>query len=530
MTTISKKQASPSIAKTQEQDLDLADQFQATQEHLVDAQNQLAALLVASATSPLVELQLEARRKEAQALRDELLRRYGSIALTWILRGGKVRFAFPDAPADYDRTKEPKSAPERTDDPPTPVPLLADALPTADALSLPAEIGDSGLAEIDETLKALKRVVPLAEPRIVESRLGDKAPMRIETVSSDLLKQRPQHLDHERLHDTLTLLGRPPGELTDSEALWDELYGLLDACSPANVAVWVEFPKDIQKSLVGMVVSRSRHIQDEIPEHLRTADLDAELDRLFSGMTAFSKREQPGFVFGLQRHHHSVGETWAADAFRWWDGLTARLPDPSVLDPDRALQALKDGIEEGGGEDEVVSLALAALDAGAMPDDPTLVKLMTPHMEKLRKHTKFKRLRKAIRDALEADDAFKKEMGDDAPALPKTWPFRHKVQGKNVVIVSGDLGEEARHRIQNTFKFASVDWINTDVAEGIQPLPRTIRSGNVEIVIALNRFLATGWDKQARTAAKGSNVPWVEVAGPYTVTAIREAIEQQLSS
>ncbi len=73
-------------------------------------------------------------------------------------------------------------------------------------------------------------------------------------------------------------------------------------------------------------------------------------------MTAFSKREQPGFVFGLQRHHHSVGETWAADAFRWWDGLTARLPDPSVLDPDRALHALRDAMAEGGSDDEIVSL------------------------------------------------------------------------------------------------------------------------------------------------------------------------------
>ncbi len=120
MTTISKKQPSPGTVKTQEHDLELADQFQATQEQLVDAQNQLASLLVATATSPLVEVQLEVRRKEAQALRDELLRRYGAIALTWILRGGKVRFAFPDAPADHDRSKEPKRAPERTDDPPTP--------------------------------------------------------------------------------------------------------------------------------------------------------------------------------------------------------------------------------------------------------------------------------------------------------------------------------------------------------------------------------------------------------------------------
>jgi hypothetical protein len=508
MTTISKKQPSPGTGKSQDHDLELADQFQATQEQLVDAQNQLAAILVATATSPLVEVQLDARRKDAQALRDELLRRYGAIALTWILRGGKVRFAFPDSPADHDRAKEPKRAVEKTDDPPTPVPTLAEALPAANALPLPE--------------------LPLPGLSLPEIRVADKVALRVETVSSDLLRQRPQHLDHEKLHDVLVQLGRPPGELTDSESLWDELYGLLDACSPANVALWVEFQKDIQKSLVGMVVSRSRHIQDEIPEHLRTADLDAELDRLFSGMTAFSKREQPGFVFGLQRHHHSVGESWAADAFRWWDGLTARLPDPSVLDPDRAVKALKDAIDEGGTDDEIVSLALAALDAGVIHDDPTLVKLMTPHMEKLRKHTKFKRLRKAIRDAQEADEAFRKEMGEEAPQLPKTWPFRHKVQGKNVVIVSGDLGEEARHRIQNAFKFASVDWINTDVHDGIQPLARTIRSGNVELVIALHRFLATGWDKQGRTAAKGSNVPWVEVAGAYTLTAIREAIEQQL--
>jgi hypothetical protein len=521
MTTISKKQPSAGTVKTQEHDLELADQFQATQEQLVDAQNQLASLLVATATSPLVEVQLDVRRQEAQALRDELLRRYGAIALTWILRGGKVRFAFPDAPSDHD-TKEPRRTPDKTEEPPAPMPTLADALPTAGALPLPTDIAMT--PDLDRTLEALKRVAAIPEIRI-----ADKGSLRVETVSSDLLKQRPQHLDHEKLQDVLTLLGRPPGELTDSESLWDELYGLLDACSPANVAMWIEFPKDIQKSLVGMVVSRARHIQDEIPEHLRTADLDTELDRLFSGMTAFSKREQPGFVFGLQRHHHSVGESWSADAFRWWDGLTARLPDPSVLDPDRALQALKDAIGEGGNDDEIVSLALAALDAGVMHDDPTLVKLMTPHMEKLRKHTKFKRLRKAIRDTQEADEAFKKEMGEEAPALPKTWAFRHKVQGKNVVIVSGDLGEEARHRIQDTFKFGSVDWINTEVPEGIQPLPRTIRSGNVEIVIALGRFLATGWDKQGRTAAKGSNVPWVEVAGPYTLTAIREAIEQQLA-
>ena len=520
MTTISKKQPSAAgTVKTQEHDLELADQFQATQEQLVDAQNQLASLLVATATSPLVDVQLDARRKEAQSLRDELLRRYGAIALTWILRGGKVRFAFPDAPSDH--ASESKRTPDRLEEPTAPMPTLAEALPAPTVLPLPTDL--SIAPDLDRTLEALKRVAAIPEVRI------DRGPLRVETVSSDLLKQRPQHLDHEKLQDVLTLLGRPPGELTDSEALWDELYGLLDACSPANVALWIEFPKDIQKSLVGMVVSRSRHIQDEIPEHLRTADLDAELDRLFSGMTAFSKREQPGFVFGLQRHHHSVGESWAADAFRWWDGLTARLPDPSVLDPDRALQALRDAIGEGGNDDEIVSLALAALDAGVLHDDPTLVKVMTPHMEKLRKHTKFKRLRKAIRDAQEADEAFKKEMGEEAPALPKTWAFRHKVQGKNVVIVSGDLGEEARHRIQNTFKFGSVDWVNTEVPEGIQPLPRTIRSGNVEIVIALGRFLATGWDKQGRTAAKGSNVPWVEVAGPYTVTAIREAIEQQLA-
>src|SRR5678816_4275799 len=135
MTTISKKQPSAGTVKTQELDLELADQFQATQEQLVDAQNQLASLLVATATSPLVDVQLDARRREAQALRDELLRRYGAIALTWILRGGKVRFAFPDAPSDHD-AKDPKRTPEKTDEPPPPMPTLADVLPTGGALPL----------------------------------------------------------------------------------------------------------------------------------------------------------------------------------------------------------------------------------------------------------------------------------------------------------------------------------------------------------------------------------------------------------
>lgn len=498
MTTVSKKQTAP---KQQDQDLELADQFQSTEQDLVEAQNQLASLTIASAANPLVEAQLEEKRAELVDKRDELLKRYGSIALTWILRGGKVRMAFPDAPAE----KEKAAATTR-----------AGSLPTAASI----KSKDNGLeVDIEGTLKTLNQVVPIPETKTV----------RVERSPEPLRTSRGANLDHESLQDTLVLLGRPPGELTDSETLWDELYRLIDACSPANIAVWTDYPKDVQKALVGMVVSRARHIQDEIPDHLRTADLDAELDRLFSGMTAFSKREQPGFVFGLQRHHHPVGESWASDAFRWWDGLTARLPDPAALNPERAIEALEDCIDEGGTDDDIVTLALAALDAGVTSDDPALVDLLTPHMDKLRKHTKFKRLRKAIREAQEADEAFDAEMAGEAPSLPKNWPFRHKIQGKHVAIVGGDLPDEARHRIQNTFKFASVDWVNTDVPDGLQALPRTIRGGDVDMIIALSRFLATGSDKQSRSAAKGSSVPWVDVAGDYTVKAIREAIEKQMT-
>ena len=103
-------------------------------------------------------------------------------------------------------------------------------------------------------------------------------------------------LDPEKLREILRQLGEPPEEIDNATGVQDELRRLAEFTSPAFLNAWVDMPKDSQRALVGMCVARARHVQDEIKAELHPATIEAELDRFFSGMTAFSKREQPGFV------------------------------------------------------------------------------------------------------------------------------------------------------------------------------------------------------------------------------------------
>lgn len=477
--------------------MEIAHQFHATAVELVAVQRELSQLFRLSA-DPILETQTSVRRAELSARRDSLLDQWARLGLVWLLQGGAVQLLEPAPAAEGARAEGAEGAPAEGVEPgtaPAATVVVAPPLPPGDRL---ADLGgmDRGLAP---------------------------------TWARAVVPPRPPPVDLDRLREVLKSFDPPPTNITEESQVRDELRRLADNTTPAAIAVWTEFPKEVQRALIGMAVARARYVQDEVSPALHPITIDQELDRFFSGMTAFSKREQPGFVFGLRRHHHPVAERWVEDAQRWWAELAGRLPEPITPNPERALNALVETIDEGGGEEEIVQRALEVLDAGVSPDDPRFVRLMIPHQDKLRKHTRFKRLRKALRDMVTEDEALAAESAAEEAEIPADWPCWDAVRGRHAVIVGGDLREEARQRIQDTFGFEGLEWITTDHARNVADLVGSIRSGGVNFVILLRRFIGHEVDRRVLPAARAADVPWVSVERGYGVQQIRQAIERFLT-
>lgn len=477
--------------------MEIVQQFQTTSAELVVMQRELSQLFRLSA-DPLLEGSTSARRAELLARRDALLDLWARLGLAWMLQGGAVQ--------------------------------LLEPVPAGDG----APAGEG--AEPGAATQPVEGGMVAAAGGFVSERSMDLGALDRGALDRGLapswargVAPRPVPVDLDRLREVLKGFDPPPTNIQDESQVRDELRRLSDNTTPSALMAWLDFPKEVQRALVGMAVARARFIQDEISPALHPITIDQELDRFFSGMTAFSKREQPGFVFGLRRHHHPVADRWAEDSQRWWGELAGRLPEPITPNPERALNALLECIDSDGGEEEVVQRALEVLDAGVSPDDPRFVRMMVPHQDKLRKHTRFKRLRKALRDVMTEDEAVVSESVSEASEIPADWEFLEDVQGKHAVIVGGEPREDARARIESAFGFASLEWVSTEHGRNIEKLVSSIRAGGVDMVILLRRFIAHNIDRTVLPAARSEGIPWVSVERGYGVQQIKSAVERFLS-
>lgn len=295
---------------------------------------------------------------------------------------------------------------------------------------------------------------------------------------------------------------------------------------------WTGWPRHVQRHLVGWLACRLRALQDEhdVPEEM--------LQDGFSALTRFSKRAQPGFVFGLSRSHlPQHGESWDDDAERHWDQLAALLPDDQDPPPnaEKALEHLDFLMSEladpPSAEIGEVVLAQAVratsevLEAGVDSRDPRLVRLATPLHDDLEgRH--FRRLRRAIRDARapEADP-------DDAPTpdLPEDWAWWHWTRGRKAVMVGGVPREHARERLERAFAFEELTWVSTEHARrGLQNLAERVRGGSADMLIMLGRFIGHDADRILLPAARDAGTAWVHVDHGYGVNRVRYAIERFL--
>jgi hypothetical protein len=459
----------------------LREEFDETRAALLKAHRAWASLAQKVRDDPWAEAKAAPQLAELESRRAMLLDHLGRIGLTWMLRGGRMEL------------------------------FEAGERPAANAQPLPpSPLPPSPLASAQAT------------ERLSAAALG---PSWTAARQSAPAEAEPPPIP---LTELLEPLEQPPGEILDANGVAQELRRLSRGIHTELTAAWTALPRETQRGLVGEVVARARRVQDDLPEGLMPESLRPELDRVFSSMTAFSKREQPGFVFGLMRSHKPVHGSWLDDARAWRSELQQAAG--GLGNPEQALDALRAALDDPDhGAETRTDRALACLRSGVSPDDARLVALLTEHSDLLRQHTEFKKTRKAIREAVSEDAAFNAEMKAPASALPSDWAHWPQVRGKRASIIGGDLREEARQRIESTFGFELVDWVTTDHARNLQVLASAVRGGSVEFVIVLRRFIGHDVDRILRPACQAAGVPWVSVDKGYGVSQIRLAIERFLA-
>ncbi len=459
--------------------------FERIRAELLESHRRLSALLAVVRDDPWLE------EREADALaahreqRDQLLASLGRLALTWMLRGGAVELL---------EARVGGAA------------VHAPSLPRSEPARREPEGPPASAAEL-ERLRS-QAISP------TWTRAQQTAPREVEALALPALMD--PHLPL-------------PDDIPDAEAAAEELHRLGRAIQAQFTDHWVHQSREIQRALVGHVVARARRVQDELAPGVLTDALVPELDRVFSTMTAYSKREQPGFVFGLMRSHGPVHGSWLEDARQWWVQIAGKAEDAPSGNPERCLHDLQQLLDAGDATDEaLVEAALAAIAAGVSPEDTRLVRMLADKVDLLKKNTEFKKLRKAIRELTALDQEFDKEMASPASAIPQNWPYSAHVDGKRASIIGGDLREEARARIQAAFGFESVEWVTTDHARKVQSLANAVTGGSVDLVIVLRRFIGHDVDRVILPACKAASVPWVSVEHGYGITQIRLAIERFL--
>lgn len=307
---------------------------------------------------------------------------------------------------------------------------------------------------------------------------------------------------------------------------------------------WKRSSAPLQHAVLSWLTARARWAQDL----LGPGEAAEQVARAYPKLSAFSKRERPGFVYGLRRDHESQGESWRADAESWRTQVkTLLVKEPAYEEnpegesnPERALARL-DEILEGDPEPETVVLAVgAALDSQIRPDDPRLLRLVEDHEEALSQDPRFRRLRRALRSFADGDaDATmivetsldgSSPFGDRAALSPEeSSPLGEHAASLKVLLVGGEPREQHRQRLLEATGVRQLEWAPATRGGGVGKLQSTaesIRRGSWDAVILLPRFCGHDVDAVLIPACRGSGTPWLHVRGGYGVGPMRAAVRE----
>ena len=301
-----------------------------------------------------------------------------------------------------------------------------------------------------------------------------------------------------------------------------------------RLALWAEYPRGIQRALVGLFACRLRHLQEDSPSHIK-AILERQIRKDFARLTQFSSDHQPGWVTGLSRQHKPETGTWSGDAIFWWKTLRRELggfvpeTEQSAANPEVALNALQAVMNDRHPDPQNVrKAATRALNAGVTPEDPRLVRLLIGHLDALSGDKSLKRLRRAVRRAETGEDEEEPEVLTSQDVIPPDWPYLERTRGHAAVMVGGEIREQRRALIQDALGFTSLEWLSGYDIRQVQNLSERIEGGRVGFVILLARFISHKVTDILLPACKSAEVDWVMVRQGYGLSQIRVAVERYL--
>lgn len=364
--------------------------------------------------------------------------------------------------------------------------------------------------------------------KLQEKLRGGKVARELERATS--LQEQTASISVELLRDMIEQLGPTPTHLRGKAPVKREL-ARLHAVVPAALGRWAAAPSEVNRMLLAWVATRGRAVQDVVSTYGEPG-ADVLLDRIFPKLAAHSAETWPGAVWGLALGHTSRGANWLADArdceaeIRASAGLTSAIPARETFNGDDALRRLLELVRNGCESVQFVERVREVLEGGVSPNDKRLVHAALPFAMEL-DGADLKALRKAVNHEIEVSEA---EEEARPPRVAPDWAWYPHTRGKRAVIVGGDPRSERVQRLQQTFGFAELDWVD-NASGGVRiadSLTKRMRNGTVDLVIVLRAFSSHKLSDKIFAARDGSCA--VVLADTYGVTAVQLAIERFLEA
>jgi hypothetical protein len=484
-------------------------------ERLIDRLNRLEA--AADALAPRGGRQAARLRSLLIGERAQIYVQIGALVARWVSRGGDVALTM-----DPDRTRVVKPL----------GPITSDDDDDGDRTVLGAET---------MVARAVRPVAPSAPPP-ARPAPPPAAPSLASVLAETRRAVRPVR---PAVPDgpPPDILGADPGvpaadvPLTSIEP---EVEWIDDQCNQLNR--WKRSSAPLQHAVLSWLTARARWAQ----ELLGPGDAAEQVARVYPKLSAFSKRERPGFVYGLRRDHAPQGESWRDDALSWRTQVKTLLSREPEFDdsehesnPERALARLEEFLGDDPEPETVVRAVAEALDAHVRPDDPRLLRLVEDHDDALSQDPRFRRLRRALRSFSEGDaDATmisgtldESSLFGDLPAYSdeQAAALDAFASGLRILLVGGEPREPHRLRLLEATGVSKLEWAPATRGGGTAKLHSTaesIRNGSWDGVILLPRFCGHDVDAVLVPACRASDTPWLHVRGGYGVGPMRSAVRE----
>ncbi len=504
----------------------------------------LDALLARLARLERVEEQLAPRGgRTAATLRSELLGersqiyvQVGAVVARWVKRGGEITLSIddPDRTAVIDNTRLGSSSP-------LVFPEDADPDATFGAAETVVTVQPVRM-EIESVLAQERPAAPLTPAMPAMPALRPSAPS-LESVLHETRRSVRAVTLPDPVGPPPDILGADPGipavdadrARLDAEMAWLEDQGNL-------LPRWRDSSAPLQHAILSWLTARARWCQELLGEG-EEAD---HVARLFPKLSAFSKRERPGFVYGLRRDHRAQSESWHHDCEGWraqviehmHTEVLAEAAEDHDRNPERALARLEEVLAGEPTNRDIVVATAEALEMRVRADDPRLLRLVADRGDALAGDPRFKRVRRAVRawagedpDATADDTTLfaDSSLFGDVPSL-STDQIAHldaRAANLRILIVGGEPREVHRQRLQMATGVAALEWAPATRAGGtgkLQSTAESIRQGSWDGVVLLPRFCGHDVDAVLVPACKASQTPWLHLRGGYGVGPMREAV------